>query len=153
MIIEYRPELIRGRGALPPAANILMFPAIVVNAGTKDAIALPEIRLTPGVNSIPKAQWEALQKHPPFAMGLRYYQDQPGVLTVRQPPAGESADADLSIKAFTIPEATQLIQDTNDVKLLQTWQDEDDRKGIQRAIAEQLEKLSPKPKAAAKADT
>ena len=152
MIIDYRPELIRGRGALPPAANILMFPAITIGEG-KDAIALPEIRLTPGVNSIPRAQWEGLQKHPPFAMALRYYQDQPGVLVVRQPPAGQSADADLSIKNFSIPEATQLIQDTNDVKLLQSWQDEDDRKGIQRAIAEQLEKLATKPKAASKADT
>lgn len=152
MLIEYRPELLRGRGALPPATNILMFPSIRIGEG-KDAIALPEIRLTPGVNSIPKAQWEGLLKHPPFAMALRYYQDQPGVLTVRQPPADQSPDADLSIKAFTIPEATQLIQDTNDVKLLQTWQDEDDRKGVQRAIAEQLDRLSPKPKAAAKADT
>lgn len=152
MLIEYRPELIRGRGALPPATNILMFPALVVGEG-KEAIALPEIRLTPGVNSIPKAQWDGLQKHPPFAMALRYYQDQPGVLTVRQPPAGQNPDADLSIKSFTIPDAVQLIQDTNDVKLLQAWQDEDDRKGVQRAIAEQLEKLTPKPKAASKADT
>ena len=152
MIIEYRPEVMRGRGSLPPAANILLFPAITVGQG-KDAIALPEIRITPGVNEIPRSRWEALQKHPPFVQALQYYMDQPGVLTVRQPPAGQNPDADLSIKDFGIPEATQLVRETNDAQLLQRWQDEDDRKGVQRAIAEQLDKLSPKPKAAAKADT
>lgn len=125
-ILEYNPNMGEQRYNIPPATN----PWVIGG-----------VRFLPGMNQISEVEWDSLNAHPAYQKAIAQ-RIQMGKLRVVP---GPKKDAEPSIADFKLNEAVPMIQNCTDVELLKRWQQEDSRTGSQKAIAEQLKKISIEP--------
>ncbi len=95
--------------------------------------------LLPGINEVDEAEWAKAEKIPVIQHLIK-----DGTL---KPQKGKSA-ADLS--TMKAPEAIELVTNTVDRQLLESWFDAESRKGVLEAIEAQLEEITPKAPSAPK---
>lgn len=91
------------------------------------------IVLMPGINEISNPHWEKMKHNPLIQMRIEKGLIEGAV-------GGElSGSADLS--ALHHKQATKIVEETFDIKLLNRWLDSETRPAVQRAITGQLDKL------------
>lgn len=90
------------------------------------------IVLMPGINQVSNPHWEQMKHNPLIQKRI-----EKGLIEA----AAGAGEVDDDIAKLHHKQATKLIEDTFDVKLLNRWLDVDTRPAVQRAIASQLDKL------------
>ncbi|AKG05527.1 hypothetical protein AAV35_012710 [Salimicrobium jeotgali] len=86
------------------------------------------VMLLPGTNNVSDEDWKKCSAHPIMQK----------VIEKGEVIAHEKAK---STKDFNVDGAVELINDTVSLDLLEEWQQADDRKGVQEAIADKLVEL------------
>lgn len=94
-----------------------------------------EITLLPGVNDVPDRDWSKAKEIKLVGLQLKAKTFEEVGSSKESPGAGEQK----SPKDMKVDDAVKLIGETYDRELLKRWALEDERKGVQKAIADQQE--------------
>ena len=136
-LIAYNPNQARRQGLMPPALNQL---SVKVPGSGHGITFYPGDFGESGSNLVTPEDWDKIKDLPAIKRRL-----ETGLMYVVASPTGKEdpSKSTPSITSFTLPQATNMIEACTNMDVLKIWRDEDDRKGVQSAIAKQIGKFSP----------
>ena len=107
----------------------------------------PMLRLIPGINEVPDAQWNAIKKNLEGKLSDKLIEEV-GATTVK----GKGANAQdvtvgKTLKDLSFGEAEAIIKQTLDVALLETWKKAEERSDVRLAILNQIDEMKKRDKA------
>lgn len=107
----------------------------------------PMLRLIPGINEVPDAQWNAIKKNLEGKLSDKLIEEV-GSTTVK----GKGANAQdvtvgKTLKDLSFGEAEAIIKQTLDVALLETWKKAEERSDVRLAILNQIDEMKKRDKA------
>lgn len=141
MLVEYNPEV-----AKPRRISSLQFPGI----GSEGFL-----NINPGNQDVALQDLKAIMANPAYRFafesrmndGMIRLRTSAGVILhelkdIEKLEVADSA-SEPSLEGYSVADAVKIIEETYDVALLKRWRDEDSRKGVEKAIAAQLDVLEP----------
>lgn len=101
----------------------------------------PMLRLIPGINEVPDAQWNEVKKNLEGKLSAKLIEEV-GSTTVK----GKGANAPevtvgKTLKDLSFGEAEAIIKQTLDVALLETWKKAEERSDVRLAILNQIDEM------------
>lgn len=127
----------------------VMFHAYKQNPPRQSPLTLHPVNLQPalefsqaGFNLVSDEDVTAMKQNPYFAQIWQELQDS-GVVEVLDIDKGNPANSEPDLTALNLTQAVNRVKATTSLAVLNSWKDLDYREGVQRAIAAQIDAISP----------
>lgn len=112
----------------------------------------PMLRLIPGINEIPDAQWSAVKKSLEAKLASKKIEEVGATTAKGKGQNAPDVTVGKTIKDLSFSEAESIIKQTLDVNLLETWKKGEERQDVRLAILNQIDEMQKREKKGDKKD-
>ena len=112
----------------------------------------PMLRLIPGINEIPDAQWSAVKKSLEVKLASKKIEEVGAITAKGKGQNAPDVTVGKTIKDLSFSEAESIIKQTLDVNLLETWKKGEERQDVRLAIHNQIDEMQKREKKGDKKD-
>lgn len=112
----------------------------------------PMLRLIPGINEVPDAQWGSVKKSLESKLSDKLIEEVGSTTVKGKGQNAQDVTVGKTIKDLSFGEAESIIKQTLDVKLLETWKKGEERQDVRLAILNQIEEMQKREKKGDKKD-